>query len=193
MKIELKQTVTGTTGHERLTWLRLLSRKALIYLALCGCMAQAESPNIIYYEAPPADEIADILFKPRYRGIEFNDQPAPQQAANVFGMMINFEFDSIKIVPDSLPMLDAVGRMMQLERVAERRIVIEGHTDAIGGEPYNQHLSERRARAIKRYLISRFKIAADRLVIVGKGETEPHDRRRPANPVNRRVQFRPLV
>ncbi|MET0070201.1 MAG: OmpA family protein [Candidatus Thiodiazotropha sp.] len=167
-------------------------RKALFYLILSSGMAQAESPNVIYYEAPPAEEIADILFKPRYRGIEFNEQPVKQQTANVFGMMINFEFDSIKILSDSLPMLDAVGKMLQLERVADRRIIIEGHTDAIGREAYNQHLSERRARAIKRYLTSRFEIAADRLVIIGKGETEPHDRRRPANPVNRRVQFRPL-
>ncbi|MCU7845365.1 MAG: OmpA family protein [Candidatus Thiodiazotropha sp. (ex Monitilora ramsayi)] len=167
-------------------------RKCLLYVLMMTGTAQADSPNIIYYEAPQPEEIADILFQPRYRGIVFNDKPDRQPVQNMFGMMINFEFDSVKILPDSLPMLDAVGRMMRLDRSAGKRIVIEGHADTVGRLVYNQYLSERRARAIKRYLTSRFNIEPGRLVTIGKGESEPYDRANPRNPVNRRVQFRPL-
>lgn len=170
-----------------------LTRKFVLYLLLSTGTVQADSANIIYYQAPPAEEIADILFQPRYRGIVIKEEAASTPQKNVFGMLINFEFDSVKILPDSLPMLDAVGRMMRLKQTAGKRIVIEGHADAVGKSSYNQNLSERRARAIRRYLISRFQIDSSRLVAIGKGERDPHDRTNPSAAVNRRVQFRPLT
>jgi outer membrane protein OmpA-like peptidoglycan-associated protein len=66
--------------------------------------------------------------------------------------------------------------------------VLAGHTDAAGGESYNQDLSERRADAIKKYLVDRYNIAASDLVTVGYGKSKLKD---PANPMadaNRRVQ-----
>ncbi|MCU7851827.1 MAG: OmpA family protein [Candidatus Thiodiazotropha sp. (ex Monitilora ramsayi)] len=192
MKHYFTQTVHLLCSCMNGSYQRSVARKCLVYTLLMIGTAHADSENIIYYEAPPPDEIADILFQPHYRGIVFSEKPDRQPAQNMFGMLINFEFDSVKLLPDSLPMLDAIGRMMRLERTAGKRIVIEGHADAVGKSVYNQHLSERRARAIKRYLTSRFNIKADRLVTIGKGESEPHDRANPRNPVNRRVQFRPL-
>ena len=49
---------------------------------------------------------------------------------------------------------------------------IEGHTDSIGSDSYNQALSERRAQAVKAYLVSKG-ISATRLSTEGKGESEP--------------------
>jgi OmpA-OmpF porin, OOP family len=51
-------------------------------------------------------------------------------------------------------------------------VTIEGHTDSIGSESYNQRLSERRALAVKHYLVSRG-VAGDRLDTVGYGESRP--------------------
>lgn len=51
-------------------------------------------------------------------------------------------------------------------------VLITGHTDRIGSNKYNQSLSERRATAVKKYLVSQG-IAAERLHAVGKGEAEP--------------------
>ena len=51
-------------------------------------------------------------------------------------------------------------------------IVATGHTDAIGAEAYNQKLSERRAAAVKSYLLSQ-SLPADRIYTQGKGESEP--------------------
>ena len=66
--------------------------------------------------------------------------------------------------------------------------MVAGHTDAAGGESYNQDLSERRADAIKRYLVDKYGIASSDLVTVGYGKSKLKD---PANPMadaNRRVQ-----
>jgi outer membrane protein OmpA-like peptidoglycan-associated protein len=55
---------------------------------------------------------------------------------------------------------------------SESKIVVEGHTDSLGGAPYNQELSERRAQSVRDYLVTRG-IAADRLSSHGFGLTRP--------------------
>ena len=153
--------------------------------------AQDLSENDIYTSAPSPQEIADKLFKPRYRSIVINNEPIQQKESNLFAMLINFEFDSTNILPHSYALLDSVGQMMNLESVGQKRIIIEGHTDAIGDQAYNLSLSQRRALAIKEYLENHFNVPAERMVITGKGETELYDVNNPRNKINRRVQFRP--
>lgn len=115
---------------------------------------------------------------------------ATSSAPGRIGMMIHFEFDSTKIVPESLPMLDSVGEMLGLGETAKEVLVIVGHADARGSPRYNQRLSERRARAIKEYLIGTFDVNADRLIPLGEGESRPHDANDPYAGINRRVEFR---
>jgi len=55
------------------------------------------------------------------------------------------------------------------------RLSVEGHTDNIGGDAYNQALSERRAAAVKQALVERYLISADRLTTVGYGSTRPKE------------------
>jgi outer membrane protein OmpA-like peptidoglycan-associated protein len=59
-----------------------------------------------------------------------------------------------------------------LNQYPERNVIIEGHTDSVGSESYNQSLSERRADSVKAYLVGQG-IAATRLTSVGKGESVP--------------------
>jgi hypothetical protein len=59
---------------------------------------------------------------------------------------------------------------------------------AVGGEAYNQGLSERRADTIKRYLTEKYGIAGTDLVTVGYGKDKPKDPNAPMDPINRRVQ-----
>jgi outer membrane protein OmpA-like peptidoglycan-associated protein len=54
----------------------------------------------------------------------------------------------------------------------DSKIIVEGHTDSQGGAAYNQDLSERRAQAVREYLVTRG-IAADRISSVGFGLTRP--------------------
>lgn len=159
-------------------------------LALCGTPLSADQNIQIFTEAPEPRELGNILFPPRYRAVVLNNVQEQPEQPEVFGLLINFEFDSTNIVPESKGLLDSVGEMMQMERLAGEAIVVEGHTDAVGSAAYNQGLSERRAGAVQRYLQTAHGIDPSRLVVEGKGEAELHDRQRPANPVNRRVQFR---
>jgi outer membrane protein OmpA-like peptidoglycan-associated protein len=84
--------------------------------------------------------------------------------------------------------VQALGQALSNANLKGSTFVVAGHTDAIGGEAYNQDLSERRAETIKRYLTDKFGIAGTDLVAVGYGKTKPKDPSAPMDPVNRRVQ-----
>ncbi|HYH06140.1 MAG TPA: OmpA family protein [Thermoanaerobaculia bacterium] len=60
----------------------------------------------------------------------------------------------------------------QLRVNVDTRITVEGHTDAVGSEELNQSLSERRAAAVRDYLVSRG-VPADRISMTGLGESAP--------------------
>lgn len=101
---------------------------------------------------------------------------------------INFDYNSADISARSLSSVQALGKALTDPDLKGSTFVVAGHTDAAGGESYNQDLSERRADAIKRYLIDKYGIAASDLVTVGYGKSKLKD---PANPMadaNRRVQ-----
>jgi OOP family OmpA-OmpF porin len=53
------------------------------------------------------------------------------------------------------------------------RLEIQGHTDNIGSAEYNRKLSQRRAQAVKNYVVKHFGIASNRLSAVGYGATMP--------------------
>ena len=59
-----------------------------------------------------------------------------------------------------------------LKQDSESKIVVEGHTDSQGGAAHNQQLSQRRAQAVRDYLVTRG-IAQDRITAEGFGVTRP--------------------
>jgi OOP family OmpA-OmpF porin len=83
---------------------------------------------------------------------------------------VNFDFDKSNIKSEFAPILDEAAQI--LKDNPNIKVTIEGHTDSIGSDAYNQRLSERRAQAVKQYLVSRG-IEASRLDTIGKGESEP--------------------
>ena len=91
--------------------------------------------------------------------------------------------------PSPRPYLDSVGEMLRLPRAQGKRVLIVGHTDALGGEVYNQVLSERRAAAVRAYLAGRFGIPAEPPLVEGEGKHEPLPGVDPRAPQNRRVEF----
>jgi outer membrane protein OmpA-like peptidoglycan-associated protein len=84
--------------------------------------------------------------------------------------------------------VQALGRALTNPDLKGSTFVVAGHTDAAGGESYNQDLSERRADSIKRYLMDNYHIASSDLVTVGYGKTKLKDPNQPMAEVNRRVQ-----
>ena len=83
---------------------------------------------------------------------------------------INFDFNKYNIKREFAPVLDEAAQI--LKDNPDVKVTVEGHTDSIGSDSYNQRLSERRAAAVKHYLVSRG-VAADRLETVGYGESRP--------------------
>jgi peptidoglycan-associated lipoprotein len=86
-----------------------------------------------------------------------------------------FEFDSAIIAPDARPSLDRTAQWLRTSTA--RRVVIEGHADERGTNEYNLVLGERRAQAVKRYLVASG-IDARRINIVTYGEEKPFCRER---------------
>jgi outer membrane protein OmpA-like peptidoglycan-associated protein len=101
---------------------------------------------------------------------------------------ITFDYNSADISTSSLPSVRALGKALSDPNLRGSTFVVAGHTDAAGGEAYNQDLSERRADSIKRYLVDKFGIASNDLVTVGYGKSKPKDPNAPMDPANRRVQ-----
>ncbi len=88
---------------------------------------------------------------------------------------INFDYNSADISKKSLSSVQALGRALTNPDLKGSTFIVAGHTDAAGGEAFNQDLSERRADSIKRYLVDKFGIAGTDLVTVGYGKTKLKD------------------
>jgi OOP family OmpA-OmpF porin len=55
----------------------------------------------------------------------------------------------------------------------DRKVLIIGHSDAVGDAAYNRQLSERRAELVKRFFVDNFELSADQLTTEGLGEARP--------------------
>ena len=101
---------------------------------------------------------------------------------------ITFDYNSADISARSQQAVQALGKALSSDELKGGTFVVAGHTDGVGGESYNQDLSERRADSIKRYLTAKYGIAGADLVTVGYGKSKPKDAANPMDPANRRVQ-----
>ena len=113
-----------------------------------------------------------------------------QLAANKpkIDLEIRFDYNSADISKTSVQAVQELGKALSDASLKGSTFVVAGHTDAIGGEEYNQGLSERRADTIKKYLTEKYGINGSDLVTVGYGKTKPKDANAPMDPANRRVQ-----
>lgn len=103
-------------------------------------------------------------------------------------LTINFDYNSADISSKSLSEVQKLGRALTNPALKGSTFLLAGYTDAAGGAPYNQKLSERRAESIRHYLEQNFHIPSSELVTVGYGKTRLKDSEHPLSEVNRRVQ-----
>jgi OOP family OmpA-OmpF porin len=96
--------------------------------------------------------------------------PPPPAPERIVLRGVNFAFDSDEIDPASAVVLDVVAET--LSGRPEAAVRVEGHTDSMGSDTYNQTLSQRRAEAVRRYLVGQG-VAAARLEARGYGESRP--------------------
>lgn len=104
---------------------------------------------------------------------------------------VNFEFDSAQLTSSAEQTLSNVAEKLNSNVQVEVRL--EGYTDSIGSEQYNQDLSQRRADSVMQYLISQG-VNSDRITAVGYGEQNPVATNETAagRAENRRTEVHPL-
>ncbi|MEQ1638502.1 MAG: OmpA family protein [Methylococcales bacterium] len=180
-------------------------------LALACYISPTQAEQVQIYNTPPsAEEMARVLFGKeatedstiKMRSISFGKKTSKGEAhesstsTNVkksemasIGLPIKFAYNSDEILDESVPFLEEVGKMLNLEEYSNKRLVIEGHTDSVGSDSYNKALSQRRANSVKQYLSKNFDISASRLRAQGMGESKPLPGYSPDDEANRRVQF----
>ena len=103
-------------------------------------------------------------------------------------LTITFDYNSANISKKALPAVTELGKALSNPDLKGNVFMVAGHTDAKGGEEYNQRLSELRADSIKRYLVDKYGINGADLVTVGYGKSKLKDPNQPMAEANRRVQ-----
>ena len=188
---------------------RFLPAAALLISAAAALAAHAQEVKVFRSsEAVDPTEVARILDRSapiKMRSLHLLDDPsagavaatsaaaaaAASQAArpSALSLPVQFAFDSADVLPSAKPQLDAIAAGIRM-LPAGQKVVIEGHTDAVGTEQYNDELSQRRAQSVRQYLVAAQGIDPTRLEAVGFGKHNPLPGRSPLAGENRRVQFR---
>ncbi|WP_296892542.1 OmpA family protein [Thiobacillus sp.] len=110
------------------------------------------------YVAPPAPAPAAYV------------APVPMPPQKLVLEGVNFDFDKATLRQEDIAIIDK--DVTGLDKWGNVNIEVAGHTDSRGSDKYNMKLSQRRAEAVRNYLISKG-IAADRLTAKGYGESQP--------------------
>ena len=114
-------------------------------------------------EAPPKPAPAPVAVAPA-------PAPPPDTCGRIVLRGVNFEFDKSNIDAASAGVLDVAAE--QLNGCPRVAVHVDGYTDSVGTDKYNQGLSERRANAVMSHLVDRG-VSASRLTATGYGETNP--------------------
>ena len=91
------------------------------------------------------------------------EEPEPAAEPVRVELDVKFDFDRAVVKPDSYGM----------KEYGQTTTVLEGHTDSVGTDAYNQRLSERRASAVREVLVNQYGVEAGRVDAVGYGESRP--------------------
>ena len=154
--------------------------KQIAALSRCGCFVKGEdflrdqAARVAFLRCGLYEEISDM-------------------AETVVFRSIYFDFDKYNIKPEFIPVLDEGVAMTKSK--GNMGVVLEGHTDSVGTDSYNQALSNRRANSVKAYFVKKG-VDANRITTVGYGESQPRADNAAAEgrKLNRRVEikFKPI-
>jgi len=101
---------------------------------------------------------------------------------------VKFDFDKAEVKQDSYGDIKNLADFMK--QYPQTSTTVEGHTDSVGSDAYNQKLSERRANAVREVLVNQYGVEAERVNAVGNGEAAPvaDNASEAGRAVNRRVE-----
>lgn len=135
--------------------------------ASAGAQTEAGVTDLTRAEASAIEttDIIEALAVPRGTRIEASAPPTVR-------LPVYFAFNSTELQPEAQQLLDKVGAALSAEELSSFRFSVEGHTDSVGSDGYNEALSSRRAAAVAEFLEGRG-VSDARLGTVGRGESEP--------------------
>jgi len=163
--------------------LKMAKEKSLEALKLTPCEKPAPPPP-----PPPAPAPAPPPPPPPPKPAPPPPPPAPKPAP-VFEN-IYFNENKTNIDPMAAKALDRDGEM--LKENPDIKVEIAGHTDTAGTEKARQKISEKRAESAKKYLMDKFNISGDRMMVKGYGSTKPiaDNSTKEGRAKNRRVEIK---
>jgi outer membrane protein OmpA-like peptidoglycan-associated protein len=182
-------TLSGVCRAEDLTTsdeiMKALAPKTLVTRSLSGTHSDAQA-KIVQVNIPDSlrNRIAGSLTPDDRQRLTALADGRPN-----IDISVKFDFDSDRISAAAVPATDEIGKALISQKLAGGTFLVAGHTDGKGTDDYNQRLSERRAEAVKAYLVAHYQIPAANLITVGYGKTKLKDVSNPLAPENRRVQL----
>jgi outer membrane protein OmpA-like peptidoglycan-associated protein len=182
-------TLSGVCRAEDLTTsdeiMKALAPKMLVTRSLSGTHSDAQA-KIVQVNIPDSlrNRIAGSLSPDKRQRLTALTDGRPN-----IDISVKFDFDSDRIGAAAVPATDEIGKALISQKLAGGTFLVAGHTDGKGTDDYNQRLSERRAEAVKAYLVVHYQIPAANLITVGYGKTKLKDVSNPLAPENRRVQL----
>ncbi len=153
--------------------------------------------------AAPAPVVAEVCADSDNDGVCDNVDKCPNTPANVtvdadgcpavaevvrVELDVKFDFDKSKVKEESYGDIKNLADFMN--QYPATSTTVEGHTDSVGTDAYNQKLSERRASAVREVLVKQYGVGGERVNAVGYGESKPvaDNATEAGRAVNRRVE-----
>lgn len=127
-------------------------------LSKCGCLVEGE------------DFLRNLSTREAFMRCGIYEWIEDGMAETVVFRSIYFDFDKSNIKSEFFPVLDEGVAMTKNK--SNQQVILEGHTDSVGTEQYNQALSQRRADAVKNYFVKKG-VSSSRITTRGYGESQP--------------------
>jgi outer membrane protein OmpA-like peptidoglycan-associated protein len=130
------------------------------------------APQPVAPMPPPQAAASTAVPVPATAAVSAPRRTTAPEGVSAASITVTFPSGSAELTQDAMAALAPLGRALSSADLMSFRFRIEGHTDSVGARDANQSLSERRAAAVRDYLVQRFGVSASRLDIVGRGEDD---------------------
>ena len=151
----------------------------IAYLGLNYYLGQVVQPVAMQTDGAEIDSDGDgvpdvrdaCLGTPPNTRVDATGCPLPVAQVASIKLKVNFAFDSDVVQEKYFTDLGELAKFLQ--RFDDVDVSVDGYTDSVGDDTYNQQLSQRRAQAVVDMLVNTYGIDANRLKAVGFGEANP--------------------
>jgi outer membrane protein OmpA-like peptidoglycan-associated protein len=166
-------------------------RGAALAAVLGGGALMAAADFARAQQQPTRDEIIESLRAKQLTRCPRLDATAGCGAVQPAAIDVEVQFGrgSAMLGAAAVSRLETLGADLAKAELKGATLLVAGHADASGSDAYNQRLSQRRAGAVKRFLVGRFKLPDETVIAVGHGRTQPKNPADPFAGENRRVQI----